>query len=157
MIPFQLLPTLLSTFLPAVYLVYVLISCAKKKAPEPPPPTSTNPPTTPTAVAPSGGVSKTTNTNSKDNKNVSKESRFGEQSTELKTFKDKSNVKPAPEDPDLKSRSNYNVPQSEAKPVSAFMPAKNDKFVSKGGGIFVDKDGNPISQLAEPVAKDAPT
>uniref|UniRef100_A0A914Y682 Uncharacterized protein n=1 Tax=Panagrolaimus superbus TaxID=310955 RepID=A0A914Y682_9BILA len=43
----------------------------------------------------------------------------------------------------------------EVKPQSAMIQAGNDnKFISKGNGVFVDKDGNPISQLAQPPQKD---
>lgn len=54
------------------------------------------------------------------------------------------------EDPDLKSKTDYHVKTEQDAPQSACAPVAGDKFVAKGGGIFVDKDGNPISQHALP-------
>ncbi|KAH7725721.1 hypothetical protein AAVH_06564 [Aphelenchoides avenae] len=53
-------------------------------------------------------------------------------------------------DPDLKSKSDYNIKTEPEGPQSAMAPQQGDKFVAKGGGVFVDKDGNPISQHAQP-------
>ncbi|KAH7716098.1 hypothetical protein AAVH_16465 [Aphelenchoides avenae] len=53
-------------------------------------------------------------------------------------------------DPDLKSKDDYNIRTEPEGPQSAMAPQQGDKFVAKGGGVFVDKDGNPISQHAQP-------
>uniref|UniRef100_A0AC35FEM0 Uncharacterized protein n=1 Tax=Panagrolaimus sp. PS1159 TaxID=55785 RepID=A0AC35FEM0_9BILA len=46
-------------------------------------------------------------------------------------------------------------PADEVKPMSTIIqPGNDNKFISKGNGVFVDKDGNPISCLAQPPAKD---
>uniref|UniRef100_A0AC34FHV9 Uncharacterized protein n=1 Tax=Panagrolaimus sp. ES5 TaxID=591445 RepID=A0AC34FHV9_9BILA len=47
------------------------------------------------------------------------------------------------------------APEEEVKPMSTIIqPGNDNKFISKGNGVFVDKDGNPISQLAQPPQKD---